>query len=435
MNLSAKSKKLGALFLGLFFLNSCEELGPFGLGEDDIAPLEFLTTEVATTGEIVLVDSIVSIGTGTLLTGDRSMPFGEMRAKAHTAFYYDQFSLRRPSDEARLDSVKLNLRFNYIFENNDQGVGLDLKAYQTEGEFRDTTLYFTTSTRTVTDVLIAENNLVITDLDSTYSLAVDETWSALVFDALGDPSNPLFQSLANFRGFLPGLAFQSDELMDNMFGIETGENIEIAFYYSEPSADGSGLTDNREFVLSGRLSPHFYSLDVDRSATEYSQVQDPAIAYPPTNNLLVHSGAGVVSKIDMSELRDFSEEEVNSIVNLVEFEVGPIEVLPNGVDPPEALFLHFTDDENTTIADRGAFRGIQVDSAPLLATQFPVRLTYNPLTRTYKNSITTYVQSYYNNVLRRDFILLYPTDMNASASGFEVAPEDVRIKIFYSQLR
>lgn len=433
MNLSAKTKSFGALFLGLFFLFSCEELGPFGLGEEDIAPLEFLTTEIPTTGGIVLIDSIVTIGAGSILTGDRSMPFAEVSAIAHSAFYYDQISLRRPSDEAQLDSVKLNLRFNYIFESDDQGVALSLKAFQIDGEFPDTT-YVTSSSLPISDVVIAQGDLVIDDLEETYSLAVDENWSNLVFDGLGDADNPLFGDLEFFRSFFPGLAFVS-ETPENVFGIIPGENLEIVFYYSEPAADGSGLTDNREFTLSGRLSPHFYSLDVDRSATPYSQVQEPAVEYTANDKLLVHSGAGVVTKVNISALREFSDQQPNSIVNLAEFEIGPIEELPNGVEPPEAISLFFTDDANIPIIDNGAFRGVQQDVAPLLGSQFPVRLTYDSSTRTYRNSITTYTQNYYNDILRRDFLFLYPRDMNNSVYGFEVSPENVKIKIFYSQLR
>lgn len=433
MNLSVKTKPIGALFLGLFFLFSCEELGPFGLGEDDIAPLEFLTAEVPTTGGIVLIDSIITIGAGSILTGEGSMPFGDFNAVAHSAFYYEQLSLRRPSDEARLDSVKVNLQFNYIFDNNDQSAELSLKAFQLDGEFPDTT-YVTSSSLPISDVLIAQNDLVITDLETTYSLDVNEDWSTLVFAALGDRDNPLFSDLDVFRSFFPGLAFIS-ETPDNVFGIIPGENLEIAFYYSEPAADGSGLTDNREFILNGRLSPHFYSLDVDRSATPYSQVQDPEIEYAPNDKLLVHSGAGIVSKVDISALRGFSDQEPNSIVNLAEFEIGPIEELPDGVEPPEAISLYFTDDTNLPIADNNSFRGIQQDVAPVLGSQFPVRLTYDASTRTYRNSITTYTQNYYNDIFRRDFLFLYPRDMNNSVNGFEVLPENVKIKIFYSQLR
>jgi hypothetical protein len=51
MNLSAKIKSLGALFLGFLLFVSCEELGSFGLGEEDIAPLEFFTTDLSASAE------------------------------------------------------------------------------------------------------------------------------------------------------------------------------------------------------------------------------------------------------------------------------------------------------------------------------------------------------------------------------------------------
>jgi hypothetical protein len=433
MNLLAKNKFIGALLLGLVFIFSCEELGPFGLGEDDIAPLEFITTEVSTTGGIVLNDSIISRGVGTILTGARNEVFGQMTAKAYTGFFYDQNNLRRPSDEAVLDSVRFNIRFNYRYA--DDGVNaFNLKAYQIEGSFPDT-VYVTSSAVNVSNTLISESNLNITRLDSTYSLLVSETWSNTIFDALGDAGNPIFQSLENFRTFFPGLAIQSDDPLDNIYGLETEENIEIRFYYNEPSPDGSGLRVSREFALDGSRSPHFYSLDSDRAATPYSQVQDPAIEYTPVDKLLVHAGAGITPKIDISGLADFTEQEQNSLINLVEFTIGPIEPLPNGVEPPTTILLYFTDDQNTTIRDGNLFRGIQRDAAPVLTSQAPVSLIYDRNTRTYKNSVTTYVQNYYNNFFRRDFILLYPAVMNSSANGFEVAPENVNLKIFYSQLR
>ena len=434
MNLSVKTKTFGALFLGLIFLFSCEELGPFGLGEDDIAPLEFLTTGVETSGGIVLIDSIVSIGTGTIITGQRNSSFGQMNAQAHTAFFIDVNEIFRPDDEAVLDSVKLNLRFNYIYESGDQNSAIDLKAYQVLKDFPDT-LYVTSSSLPISDMLIAEEQLNVTDLDSIYSLRVDQSWADEVFEGLIDPTSPIFESVENFRSFFPGLAFQSGNQIDNLFGITTGDDVEIRFYFSEPASDGSGLIVNREIAMNGSFSPHFYSLDVDRSATEYSAVQEPAIEYPISNNLLVHSGAGVLSKINLSGLKDFADREENSIVNLVEINVGPIVPLGDGIEPPNALYLYFTDDQNITIPDNGELRGVQRDGVPVLSSQFPVVLNYNEETMTYQNSITTYVQNYYNDFFRRDFVFLYPTDLNSSVNGFEISPDNINLKIFYSQLR
>lgn len=434
MNLSVKTKFIGALLMGLVFIFSCEELGPFGLGEDDIAPLEFLTTEVTTSGGIVLLDSIQSIGTGTILTGQRATPFGQVNAKAHTSFFIDVAQLIRPDAEATLDSVKLNLKFNYLYDTDFEDSRIALRAYRILKDFPDTN-YVTSSVLPVSDQLIAENTLNVTDLDSVYTLNVDQAWADQVFNALIDSENPLFDALANFRAFFPGLAFQSDEPLNNIFGIDTGEDVEIRFYISEPASDGSGLTENRQIVFNGSFSPHFYSLDIDRSATDYVSVQDPKIEYPVSNNLLVHSGAGIVPKVDISNLTQFSNDQENSIVNLVELSVGPIVELDEGVSPPRSLYLYFTDEQNTPIPDGRNLRGIQQDGVSVLSSQFPVRLNYDADTRTYKNSITSYVQNYYNNILRRNYIFLYPVDLNSSVNGFEVNPADINIKIFYSQLR
>jgi len=433
MNLLAKNKWIGALLMGLVIIFSCEELGPFGLGEDDIAPLEFITTEVATTSDLVLNDSIVTIGAGTILTGDRTESFGQMTAKAYTAFSFDLNNLRRPREEAILDSVRFNIRFNYRFQ--DDGTNLfDLKAYEVDESFPIQT-FLTSDSLAVSDFLISEGAININDLDSTYSLEVAEDWANSVFDALADEENPTFESLENFRAFFPGIAIQSDVPMNNIYGLETGERIEIRFYFNEPASDGSGLRIEREFAISGDVSPHFYSLNTDRSGTPYDQIQEPAIAYSPSDKLLVHAGAGITPKVDISGLADFSDQEQNSLINLVEFNVGPIEALAEGVEPPPSLLLYFTDDKNTTIPDGELIRGIQRDAAPVLSSQLPVVLIYDTDTRTYRNSVTTFVQNYYNDFFRRDFILLYPTVMNSSANGFEVAPENVSLKIFYSQLR
>jgi hypothetical protein len=62
MNLLDKNKGIGALVLGLFLFISCEENGPFGLSGDDVAPIEFSSTDISVTSSVVLLDSITSSG-------------------------------------------------------------------------------------------------------------------------------------------------------------------------------------------------------------------------------------------------------------------------------------------------------------------------------------------------------------------------------------
>ncbi len=434
MNLSAKIKSFGALLLGLLFFISCEELGSFGLGEEDIAPLEFFTTDLKATGGIVLIDSIISRGTGTILVGERNESFGQMNAKAYSAFFLELNDLLRPFDDAILDSVKLNMNFNYKFEDTGLNQRINLKAYQVLKIFPDIT-YVTSSFLPVTDELIAEGEILIDELDSTFSLSVDADWANEVFEGLKDEDDPRFNDSDEFARWFPGLMFTSEDPVNNIFGFVPGESLEFRFYFSEPASDGSGLIENREIAITGDGSPHFYSLDVDRTNTQYSQVQDPEVEYPVQSDLLVHSGAGIVSKINLGELSDFAENNEGVIVNLVELTVGPINDLGSGVEPPESLLLYFTDDQNTLILDNNNIRGIQQDGVNVLSSTFPVRIIYDEETKSYTSSITSYVQNYYNDIFRRDFVFMYPSDMNSSANAFELSPDLINIKIFYSELR
>ena len=273
------------------------------------------------------------------------------------------------------------------------------------------------------------------DLDSVYSLTVDNAWANEVFNGLKDEDDERFTDPDEFDRWFPGLKFVTEGSVNNIFGFAPGQSLEFRFYFNEPSSDGSGRTENREIAISGNASPHFYSLEVDRSNTAYSQVEEPEIEYEAQNSLLVHSGAGVVSKINISELSDFAVNNDKVIVNLVELTIGPINDLEPGATAPEALYLYFTDDQNTLIFDNNNVRGIQQDGVNVLSSSFPVRLQYDAESKTYTNSITSYVQNYYNDIFRRDFVFMFPSDMNNTANAFELNPDLINIKIYYSELR
>ena len=206
MNLSAKIKSFAALLLGFLFLVSCEELGSFGLAEDDIGPLEFFTKDLNATGGLVLIDSIISRGTGTIMVGERSASFGQMSAKAYSAFFLQLSGLLRPKDEATLDSVKLNINFNYKFEDTGLNQRISLEAYQVLKVFPDIN-YVTSSFLPVTDDLIAEGEILVEDLDSVYSLNVDPDWANEVFEGLKDEGDARFNDPDEFAIWFPGLRF------------------------------------------------------------------------------------------------------------------------------------------------------------------------------------------------------------------------------------
>ena len=433
MNLLGKIRITGAfLLVGLIVFNSCEESGPFGLGTEDVAPLEFYTEDIEVPVTQVLIDSINSRNTGRLLTGSVNSPAGLMSATAYSALQFEANLIDRPDAAAELDSVKFTVNFNYLYDESEQNTFASLKAYKIEKSFPDTT-YVTSSSLPLTNEVIASADLDIVDLDSTYELTIDQAWADYVFAGFKDETDE-FENDSTFNRFMPGLGFVIEGNNSNIFSLAGGGDIEIRFYYSQPAPDGSGLTDNLEFAITGEDKPNFFNLDVDRGATEYASMQEPAVEYAASANPIVHSGGALITKLDIGGLNDFSESKEDIVINLVEFTVGPIASLPEGVDPPAALYMYFTDDQNIPVRDGTNFRGIQRDGTNVLSSSFPVTLNYDADTRTYSNSISTYVQSYYQGAFRRNHVFLFPTDMNQSVNSFQITPSDINLKIFFSEL-
>ncbi|MCO6359711.1 DUF4270 family protein [Roseivirga pacifica] len=433
MNLLGKIRIFGAfLVVGLIVFNSCEDSGPFGLGTEDVAPLEFFTEDIPIPVSQVLIDSINSRGTGRLLTGAVNSPAGQMSATAYSALTFEADVTDRPDAAATLDSVKFSINFNYLYDESEVNSFASIKAYKIQKSFPDTT-YVTSSTLPLTNELIASADLNIVDLDSTYELVLDQAWADYVFSGFLNEEDE-FENDSTFNRFMPGLGFVVEGNQSNIFSIVSGQDLEIRFYYSQPAADGSGLTDNKEFAITGENKPNFFNLTVDRSATDYSAIQQPATEYASPAYSLVHSGGAVITKLDISGLNDFSESKDNAVINLVEFTVGPILDLPEDVDPPAALYMYFTDDQNIPVRDGSNFRGIQRDGTNVLSSAFPVTLAYDEETKTYSNSITTFVQSYYQDVFRRNHVFLFPTDINQSVNSFQINPDDINLKIFFSEL-
>ena len=113
MNLSAKIKSFAVLLLGFLFLVSCEELGSFGLAEDDIGPLEFFTKDLNATGGLVLIE-LYHIQRNWNNYGRRKIRFfWSNERKSYSAFFLSVKWSAKTKDDAILDSVKLNMNFNY----------------------------------------------------------------------------------------------------------------------------------------------------------------------------------------------------------------------------------------------------------------------------------------------------------------------------------
>ena len=435
MNLLAKIRLFGALILGLILFNSCEERDEFGLNSDDVAPVEFLTEQIPISSAIVALDSINTSRIGLAMVGRLNDPqFGQLDASSYLAFSLNELNLPSLTEDAVLDSAKLAFSVSYLYDSSLLNRRLSISAFEIGEEFIDTT-YISTSTLINSGNLLALGTVNVVDLDSIYQIDLNNTWANSVVQGLID-EDAAFETEEAFVEFFRGLVLTAQSSTFNMFGLLPRQNFDINIYYTDLDEEGNEVNGVVNFDTGSR--PYFFNVNTDRSASRISEVIDIQTAYDQPEKRVVQCGAGLVTKLDLSGLEGFSTEHADDIVNFAEIEIGPIDELITGDTPPVALFLYLTDKRNSLIRDRERFRSIQEDGFNVLgtsSTSVPVILFYDEDTRTYKASVTSYVQAYLANEFRRNEVFLYPADMSTSVNTLVVDPSDINLNIFYSQLR
>lgn len=436
MSLLVKVRILGILVLSVLLFNSCEEKGDFGLGSDDVAPIQFDVENITIGTSLVWLDSIPSSGIGRMLVGEHTgSEFGVMTAKGFIGIDLNEsfHPTVEALEESILDSARINFRVNYLYDTSTNNRALNLRAYQIGEAFLDTS-YITRNELIQNNRILASGDIQIDKFDSTFVINVDESWANQVFEGIrtGDAT---FESQEAFNEFFPGFVLRHEGSSQNVFGLGTGPGFEMVFYYTDPLGDGSGDLVNKTLTMGSAGMPNFHNFVVDRSATDFAVVQETNFIYEGPSRLTVQAGAGMVTRLDLSDLKRFTDENEGIIVNLSEIVIGPIADLPEGIFPPPILSLAFTDDRNTVINDGTEIRTIQQDGANVLARGTPLQLRFNTEARTYTASMTTYTQAYLSDIFRRDEVFVYPINMSTSINGFALNIENIQIKIFFSQLR
>lgn len=434
MNLLDKKKSFGALVLGLLLFVSCEKNGPFGLSSEDVAPVEFSSIEIPVTSSVVWLDSVQSSDLSTMLVGSfQSSTFGNIEATGYTKLHLNRDLITLVPSESILDSVRLNLDFNYVFDSSAMAANWGYNVFSVNRGITDT-LHITTDEARVSDSLWATSDLEILDFDSTYSTEFNEVWGQVLFDLMKDEDERVEDQEA-FESFFRGIAFKAKPgAGENIFGVQVGEPTSVTLYYREPGIGGNIDVQNEHNLVMNTVT-RFYNLTVDRSATPLSFLEETNVEYTPADDKrYVQSGAGIVTKIDISQFRDLITEDPR-LINLAELSIGPIDELEEETPPPNILFLALTDDRNTLIRDRNTYRFVQSDGNNPIGSSAPAQLVYNSETRTYSGSITSFLQTYFSGRFQRDEFFLFPSNMNTGVNGFAFDAEDVKLKIIFSELQ
>jgi len=447
MNLLDKKRSMGVMVMALLLLISCEKSGEFVLGDIDISPVDFFSEDVAVTSAVVLIDSIPSDTQSNVMVGtivnDR---FGNTRARGYVKVNLNLENLVDILDDAILDSAHFNFKFNYI-QNQDFNI-IDLVVGQVlVNEIHDTVSYYTDSEPprvfsdifTGKEVALGRARFEVTDLDSIYSMDIDDTWVNQFFEDLRNKDERLDGQESFETQYLGGLAFVPGDFNTGAFGIEMVEESDMILYFHQTSPTGTGIINFTQ-KLSYHDAKYLFNMEHDKVGSELEEVVETSTAYEPSSGLrYIQEGNGIVTKLDISDFMNFVEAKPNVIINFADLTIGPIEPpVVFGDAPPETILLYITDDQNTLIVDGNSFRGIQKDAGDtpsVISSSFTVSLDYDIATRSYKGSITSFIQSYHAGIFKRDQILLFTEKMNSSINGIAIKPENLQLKIFYSELK
>ncbi len=432
MNLLVKIRNCGALLLCLAVFNSCEEKGSFGLASDDVAPVEFVSRDIDIASSVVQLDSVITAFQARFLVGViQDLPYGQINSTGYIGINARVGNIPTFDDAAAYDSIRVEFSVSYLHDTSASNRALSLELHRISEEFKDT-LYVSSNSLQYDQQVLASGNFSIDKADSVYTIIGDDAWGLEFFDGLKSSSSN-FESQENFNQYFPGIAVKGFSDQGNFFGIDPSINFRILVYYNEPNEDNT-LLEPKRFELNGFSMPYFFGTTYDRSGTDFSVVQDTNIEYN-TNTVAVNSGTGLVTKINFSSLEAFSDEIKGAIINSAFLEVGPIDDDVNITTLPISILVYLTDERNTRIRSGTSFRSIQRDGVNQLSSDAPIQLRYDPETRIYSASITSFVNAYYQDTFRRNEYFLYPIDMNSTLRGFAIDKSKINLKVFYSELR
>jgi hypothetical protein len=432
MNLLGKIKFVGAVIFGISVLFSCEKSGDFGFDSSELTPVEFIVHQAPISSSVIQLDTVFSSNLNTGLIGlADDVNLGTVRATTYTRLDLRKNFLNAISSSAILDSAKLNFRVTYLRDTLRRN--LNLEVYKLADPIADT-VFITSNATAISNELIVSGSLFIEDLDSIYSAHVSADFANSLFEALRT-NDPSVESQSTFEFFFPGLAFTTTGVTENIFRLNLDAASNITFYYRDLGNSGEIDLASTHALTFGSL-PHYYGLEVNRSASDLAGLRQTNVEFIPSSNLrYVQEATGLVTKIDVSSLQAFSDSNPGIIINSAQISLGPIEDFSDGLTPPITFFLALTDDENTIIRDGSTFRTMQRDGASPIGSNAPVQLTYNVDTKTYTASITSFVESYFTGAYRRNSFFVYPQSINNSLNQIIFDPNNISIKIYYSRLR
>ena len=310
------SVRNSGLILGLaLLLFACEDPGTIGIEtEGNNLNFRVFYKKFVLPSKLIQVDSIPTSGIGILLVGRQSDDnFGEVTATSYSEVQLDGGVNVDPT--SIYDSLILQFKYQYVY-GEDIETPNNIKVYQLEESIEQQNYYHFNSLE-FSDEPIGETTFqyITETIDDAKTVRFDTTLKISLSDAMGrdwmnrmlDENDTTFDANSNFIEFFSGIALVAGDTYQSISGFDIRDSeTTMNLYYHITNFDGE--IENQDISFSLTNAGHFHQLEVDRSNSPISNVTEVFTEYTAANDLLyLQSGTGLVTKIDFSPFRDFTD--------------------------------------------------------------------------------------------------------------------------------
>jgi hypothetical protein len=435
-------------FLLVVVLGGCSDPATLGL---ELAPennqIGVFYKEIPLEAEVVLLDSFNTTNAGILIVGDEQDPyFGRTTSKAYTRLHIEA-TAGRPRADAILDSVFFTLATVSV-----NGSDLDKKkkySIHLLSEPLQDTLYYNFSKLAYRANPIAEVEVAFKAVkDTLLKTPLNPALAGEMFAKL--KSEDEFNSLFNFRKYLPGVAIVPRAGDNTTAGFSLGGNTGITFHYHN-----LGDTTALKYTITTFSSRSFNGIESDRRGTPTEVVQEYQKSYATGTTVGMKSGLGLAIRLNTRPIDAFLDTLQGVVFNQVVLRMGPIEEQGDDQTPITGMVMKFVDSQNRVLLSSinkaelhlqgdGQLQVIEDENGNLVPNNFfpsSAVLGYDPTSKVHLAGISSYMNSLLKKELQRKDWLLYAItpntgdDFKRSLRQFKVNKDKVKITVIYSKTK
>lgn len=477
MNLWAKALALsGFIILALLTFSCEEEINEIGLPVENSLNLQYYEYDVPVS--MVWVDSVLSSNTGLLYSGSYDFQGGG-RVQATTYIpmqpitFYPNVNV--PDSALTLTEVFLNMDVVTSID-GDMPTTETLRLYELADTINTREEYFTENTAALGNLigegtftfypdsvqLDQQSDTVFYGVRISIDNAIGQTWLDLLQD--GDSLN--FANLDLFgANVFKGLAVVPDANNSALIGYSP-ENTQIVIRYEYVNSDGETI----EGAFAYNVAAGYYHNIIPNpdqqmlGAAAYSGISCCFENYIPGGDYVYQLlGTGINIKMDLSELREFTDSLGTTVINSAVLEIDGAETVGGERGLPSTFAFYMTDDSNrrfrTEFVIRNStfstFQTLQIESNsgsynPLTAGN-PLLSVYNNQTEQYRINIARFIEAVTNDdEIPAQFLIqpvipnsasLIPVDRSSIVrrtsqriNAIRVPKDGFKIKIYYSTI-